>query len=308
MQNLSIASLQLAGAKSGNLDLVIREITSIAKVYPWIDMVVVGELAICGASLDNAEAAGGPTEQKLQALARETGLWLIPGSLHEQRDDKIYNTTPVINPAGEIVARYDKLFPFLPYEKGVEPGKNYVVFDVPGAGRIGIAICYDIWFPEAIRTMTSLGAEVIIAPTMTNTIDRDVELAIARANAAVNQCYFLAVNVAGEQGNGRSVFYGPGGDLIHLSGAAREIVLIDVDFDKVRNDRERGWHGLGQVMKSFRDAQVEFPMHVDPAVRKAALAKLGPLQMPQKRDRRGQENTSETQKDKKPRPRLTVIE
>ncbi|HFB54904.1 MAG TPA: carbon-nitrogen hydrolase family protein, partial [Hellea balneolensis] len=230
---------------------------------------------------------------------KETGLWLIPGSLHELRGGKIYNTTPVINPQGEIIARYDKMFPFLPYEKDVESGRDYVVFEVPGAGKIGIAICYDIWFPEAIRTMAAMGAEVIIAPTMTNTIDRDVEISIARANAAINQCYFLAVNCAGEQGNGRSVFYGPGGDLIHQSGTGREIVLIDVNFEKVRRDREKGWHGLGQVMKSFRDSNVEFPFHAEIAHRHRALESLGPLEMPKKHQQQNQSIT---------RPHLKVID
>ncbi len=280
MTHLGIASLQLAGAKTGNLDLLVREIRSVARVYPWIDMVVTGELAICGPALDNAEQAGGETEKVLRNLAVETGLWIIPGSLHELRGGKIYNMAPVINPDGEIIARYDKMFPFLPYEKDVEPGRNYVVFDVPGIGRIGLAICYDIWFPEAMRTLAAMGAEVILAPTMTNTIDRDVELSIARANAAINQCYFLAVNCAGEQGNGRSVFYGPGGDLIHESGVGREIVLIDVDFGKVRRDREMGWQGLGQVMKSFRDSHVSFPFHADIKKRQKTCEGLGPLDMP----------------------------
>lgn len=298
MSHLGIASIQLAGAKSDNLELLVQEIETITKSYPWIDMIVVGELAICGVSLDDAEPAGNPTERRLQAIARAHNIWLIPGSLHELRDDKIYNTALVINPDGEIIARYDKMFPFLPYEKNVEAGSDYVVFDVPGAGRIGIAICYDIWFPEAMRTLAAMGAEVIIAPTMTNTIDRDVELSIARANAAINQCYFLAVNCAGEQGNGRSVFYAPGGDLLHLSGAAREIVLIDVDFERVRKDRARGWHGLGQVMKSFRDTDVEFPFHANKDQRKAALKNLGPLEVPQ----------STTTKNKQTRPKLKVIE
>lgn len=298
MAHLGIASIQLAGGKSDNLGLLVREIETITKAYPWIDMICVGELAICGVGLDNAEPAGNPTELLLQELAREKNIWIIPGSLHEQRGDKIYNTCPVINPNGEIIARYDKMFPFLPYEKNVEPGSNYVVFDVPGAGRIGIAICYDIWFPEAMRTLAAMGAEVIIAPTMTNTIDRDVELSIARANAAINQCYFLAVNCAGEQGNGRSVFYGPGGDLLHQSGHGRELVLIDVDFEKVRNDRARGWHGLGQVMKSFRDTNVSFPFHADAEKRKAALANLGPLEMIE----------GEKREPEQARPKLQVIE
>jgi predicted amidohydrolase len=57
-----------------------------------------------------------------------------------------------------------------------------------------------MWFPETTRQLAALGAEVILHPTMTDTIDRDVELPIARANAAMNQCYFFDVNGVGDGG------------------------------------------------------------------------------------------------------------
>jgi len=281
MSTLGIASIQLAGGKDNNIDLLDTEFRSIAKRFPWVDMIVCGELAVHGASPKNAEPAGGPTEQRFRKIARETGKWLIPGSQFEARGDKIFNTSLVIDPQGEIVARYDKMFPFLPYEKDIASGVDPVVFDVPGAGRIGIAICYDMWFPEAMRTLAGMGAEVIILPTMTNTIDRDVEISIARANAAVNQCYFIDVNVAGEQGNGRSVFYGPGGELLHECGTEREVSAFEIDFEQVRRARERGWHGLGQVLKSFRDAPVRFPLHESREARQQAMGGLGELRLPE---------------------------
>lgn len=306
MSLLSIAAIQLDAAADGNLELVEREVRAIAKRFPWIVMVAISELAINGASLDQAEAAGGPTERRLQALARETGMWLIPGSLYERREGKIYNTTPVIDPKGEIIARYDKIFPFLPYESGVESGTEYVVFDVPGIGRVGIAICYDMWFPEAIRTICAMGAEVIILPTMTNTVDRDVELAIARANAAINQCYFVDVNGAGQQGNGRSVVYGPGGELLHEAGTGREVMAFELDLEQARRMRERGWNGLGQVLKSFRDAPVLFPLHADPAARQVGMSDLGPLKKPQRQtDRSADDGKGEGRVSK---PRLSIIE
>jgi predicted amidohydrolase len=306
MSVLGIASIQLAAAKSGNLALVEQEVCDVAKRFPWVEMVVLSELAVHGVSLAKAEAAGGATEQALQNLARETGLWLIPGSMYEKRDGKIYNMAPVINPEGEIIARHDKWFPFLPYEKNVEFGENYVVFDVPGKGRIGLAICYDMWFPEAIRTLIAQGAEMIILPTMTNTVDRDVEVSIARANAAIHQCYFIDVNVAGEQGNGRSVFYGPGGELLYEAGTNRELVALEVDFAYVRKCRQRGWNGLGQVLKSFRDAPLQFPAHSDPAFRASIMKDLGPLTMPGSGST--PEPSSKNDSNPKPTPRLKVIE
>ncbi|WZB62512.1 carbon-nitrogen hydrolase family protein [Achromobacter xylosoxidans] len=119
-------------------------------------MVLFSELAPLGPRHHNAEPLPGPTETRLTELARETGLWLIPGSLFERVDGPdgsvVYNTMPVINPQGEIVARFRKLFPFRPYERDVAGGTEFCVFDVPGAGRFGVSICYDMWFPETTRT------------------------------------------------------------------------------------------------------------------------------------------------------------
>ena len=120
---------------------------------------------------------------------------------------------------------------------------------------------------------------------MTNTIDRDVELAIARANAASNQCYFFDINVAGALGFGRSVVCGPGGEVIHQAGRVREVIPVEVDFELVRRVRRRGWNGIGQVLKSFRDRAVDFPACADRHQPTDALAALGPLQLPGREDR-----------------------
>ncbi|KCZ86172.1 carbon-nitrogen hydrolase [Hyphomonas adhaerens MHS-3] len=277
---MGVAAIQTAGEATGNLELIEQEVRSAARRFPWLSMIALGELAIHGASPEKAERAGGATEQRLQSLAAETSLWIIPGSLYEDRDGQVFNTTPIIDPTGQIIARYDKMFPFLPYEKGVASGNSYVVFDVPGAGKVAVAICYDIWFPELVRTLAAMGAEVIIVPTMTNTIDRDVELAIARANAAISQCFVVDLNVAGQQGNGRSVIYGPGGDLIYEAGAGREIMALELDLEQVRSARSRGWNGLGQVMKSFRDMPGRFPLHESVDARSEAMRDWGALEMP----------------------------
>ncbi len=108
--------------------------------------------------------------------------WLLPGSLYELDGDVIYNTAVVISPEGEIVAKYRKMFPWLPYEAGTAAGNEFCVFDIPDVGRFGLMICYDMWFPEVTRTLVWMGAEVILQPTMTPTSDREVELVMAQAS------------------------------------------------------------------------------------------------------------------------------
>lgn len=211
MRRFGLAALQLELGPGDNLDDIAAEIGSVRHRFPWIDMVMLAELASYGVSLDRAESLAGRTVQRYQLLARELSLWLLPGSIYERDGDRIYNTAPVINPDGEVVARHRKIYPFLPYERDVACGNAHTVFDIPDVGRFGVSICYDMWFPETTRTLAWMGAEVILHPSLTNTVDRDVEISIARAAAATNQCYFIDVNCAGRLAFGRSSAFGPGG-------------------------------------------------------------------------------------------------
>lgn len=292
MRPFAIAALQLALSKGDNAAAIAKEVRLVKARFPWVEMVIVGELAMYGANTALAETLPGRAEDLMAGLARELGIWLIPGSLYEQSGSLVYNTASVINPDGEIVVRYRKMFPFLPYEIGVEPGAQFVVFDVPEVGRFGISICYDMWFGETTRSLVWMGAEVILHPTMTNTIDREAELAIARASAATNQCYFIDVNVAGELGVGLSCVYGPGGELIHQAGPGREIMAFEIDLDHVRRVRERGWNGLGQTLKSFRDADISYPPYETGRRPSEALNSLGALEKPQA-GRRPRKNPTE---------------
>ncbi len=284
MRRLAIAGLQLELAKDGNLAVLGEEILGVKRRFPWIDMVVLSELACHGTSTAHAEPLPGRTEEALSSFAREAGVWLIPGSLFERDGAKIYNTTPVIDPSGRVVARYRKIYPFLPYEQGVTAGSSFCVFDIPGAGRIGVSICYDIWFPEISRTLAWMGAEIIVNTALTNTIDRDTELALARAAAASNQCYVFNVNGAGALGFGRSIVCGPGGEVLHQAGTGREQITTELDLDQVTTVRERGWHGLGQVLKSFRDHPIVYPPY-ERGARSPALDALGPLVKPPRTSR-----------------------
>lgn len=281
MSFLSIAGLQLELGVEDNLSVIEREIDLVKKRFPWIQMVVLPELCTYGANTGMAVQLPGEVENCFRQAAKKNNIWLIPGSIYERREDKVFNTAPVINPDGEVIARYAKQYPFLPYEKHVEHSDNFVVFEVPGVGKIGLIICYDIWFPEIIRQLTWMGAEAIIVPTLTNTIDRDVELAISRANAATNQVYFFGLNSGGRLANGQSIVVGPDGTIIHQASTGRDIIAVEMDFNHVRRVRERGLHGLGQPLKSFRDANITYPVYQKDAGA-GAFADLGKLAIPGK--------------------------
>lgn len=282
MASFAIAVLQLEIARGDNQAAVRAEIESVVARFPWVRMVVLGELAAFGSGTERAEPPAGPLELSFCRLAKMLGIWLVPGSFYVRENGDIYNLAPVMNPAGEVVARHRKMFPFLPYETGVASGSSCTVFDVPNVGRFGLSICYDMWFPETTRTLAAMGAEVILHPSMTGTIDREVELSIARASAASNQCYFLDVNVAGRLGLGQSIACGPGGEVIYAAGRGREVFPVEVDLEHVRAVRRRGWHGIGQVLKSFRDRAADFPACGDRHHSSDFLQSLGPLRMPER--------------------------
>jgi predicted amidohydrolase len=164
----------------------------------------------------------------------------------------------------------------LPLETGVESGTEFLVFDVPDRGRFGISICYDMWFPETTRTLTSLGVEVLLHPVLTGTTDRQVELAIAQATAAMFQCYVFDVNGLEAGGIGRSIVVDPAGVVLHQAGQRDEIFPITVDFGLVRHVRHNGANGLGQMLKSFRDRSVKFPDQ-NPGNPGKYLEDLGPM-------------------------------
>lgn len=288
MSPFAIAGIQMhVAADYDNIHMMRHRLNLLMARFPWVQMVVFSELAAFGASPEYAQPLPGPAEEKFCAMAADHKIWLIPGSLFESAGDRIYNTASVIDPAGRVVGRYRKMFPFRPFENHVESGSEFLVWDIPQVGRFGLLICYDMWFPETSRTLAAMGAEVIIHPTLTDTIDRDVELAIARSTAAVNQCYFFDVNGAGAGGVGRSIIVGPSGYVIHEARGYEEIIPVEINLDRVRRERETGILGLGQPLKSFRDRPVDFEVYRRGGPADAYLHSLGPLVKPKRGSRAG---------------------
>ncbi|SCX32359.1 carbon-nitrogen hydrolase family protein [Mycolicibacterium fluoranthenivorans] len=241
-------------------------------VYPelHLDTPVVEPGAAAVVPRDLAEPIDGPRGAALAALAGELGIWLVPGSVYELGDDGlVHNTAPVYSPAGERVAAYRKIAPWRPYET-VTPGTDFVVFDIPGHGRVGLTICYDAWFPEIARQLTWLGADLILNVVQTPTVDREQEVVLARANAIVNQVFVASVNAAGPTGIGRSLLVDPEGRVRTQVPGAETAVLTDVlDLGEAARVRNHGTAGLNRLWEQFRpgDTPVALPLYggkIDP--------------------------------------------
>lgn len=275
MRTLSIAAIQTA-AIAGDLDATWTrfeaQVRKVVEIRAHVDLIVVPELLLAAPGpllVDDPEfderaatAIPGPVTDRICGLARELGVWLVPGSLVERGDDdRLYNTAIAVSPEGDIVARYRKLFPWRPYEE-LTPGRDFTTFDIPGVGTVGLAICFDGSFPEVARQLAWLGAEVIIQPTLTTTRDREMEVVMSRANAFANQVYVVNVNGAAPSGVGESVFVDPEGTILQRASGSDEVLFAVLDLDRVTQVREYGTFGLNRPWAQLADqcTLVEYPM------------------------------------------------
>ncbi|MFL5871838.1 MAG: carbon-nitrogen hydrolase family protein [Solirubrobacterales bacterium] len=273
---LSIAGLQTAPQArdpEATLARFAEQARGVSRVVPHAQLLVAPELHLSalGGLLEEDEGYAsrvavdvpGPLTDRLGEIAVETGLWLVPGSVYERGDSGIHNTALAISPEGELVAAYRKAFPWQPHEH-TEPGDRFVVFEIPEVARVGLAICYDGFFPEVFRQLAWLGAEVVIQPTLTTTSDRAAELITARANAIVNQLYLVNVNAAAPAALGRSIVVDPEGRVRVEAGATEELVTDLLDVEAVERVRTMGTAGVSRMWEQIdrgAAAGVELPMY-----------------------------------------------
>jgi formamidase len=263
-RSLFVAGLQTAGVPGdpvATLEQFDRHVRALRSNFDGLQLVVTPELHLMALTslLDEETVAPqeelavdipGELTERLGAIARETGLWLIPGSIYEHVGDAVANTAVVLSPDGELVASYRKCFPWEPVEKLVY-GRRTVCFDIPDIGRFGLAICHDGAFPEIFRALAWQGAEAIFQVTFTETSDRDAETVIARANAIVNQVAVVNVNAAAPIANGRSLVIDPEGAVRYEAGVGEEVVTAVLDLDQVQRVRERGSFGINRLWEEM---------------------------------------------------------
>lgn len=218
-----------------------------------------------------AEPLDGPRVTALRDLARSAGVWLLPGTVVERGPrGELFNTALALSPDGELVASYRKVFPWRPFEP-FDPGEGFTTFDVPGVGRVGLSVCYDLWFPEVIRQLAWMGAELVVVPTETSTRDREQELVLARAAAIANQVYVLSANASAPVGTGQTILADPEGIVRFQAPSEAPSLLTDVvDLDAVTRTRDLGTCGLNRMWAQFRDGDrpVRLPVYageIDPA-------------------------------------------
>src|SRR5262245_17910702 len=273
MRTLSIAAMQTAPI-ARDPDATLERLAERAPAVPHSQLLVLPELHLSAVPglLDESDGYAdsvavevpGPLTERLGEIARDNALWVAAGSVYERSDEgHIHNTAVVVSAEGELAARYRKVFPWRPSEHSV-PGDGFVTFDIPDVGRIGLAICYDGFFPEVMRQLAWLGAEVVIQPTLTTTSDRSAELIAARANAIFNQLYVVNVNAAQPTALGRSLIVDPEGLVRQQAGEGEELLTDVLDLEAVERVREFGIGGVSRMweqLDSLDGTGPELPMY-----------------------------------------------
>ena len=196
----------------------------------------------------------------IRAEARALGIWISIGSLALKTDDadgRFANRSFMISPAGEIVARYDKIHMFdvnvsatetYRESAGYRPGTHAAMAQTP-FGTVGLSICYDLRFAGLYRRLAQAGAEILLVPSaFSATTGKAHWETLLRARAIETGAFVLAAAQTGAHGGGSGAWrhtYGhslavaPWGEVIADGGTTPGIVMVDLDRTKVSQARKR---------------------------------------------------------------------
>ena len=255
MRKFTVAAVQMdtGNDKAANLAEMLRYIDEASK--KGANLVAFPEVVnILSEDAIHAESIPGPTTELLMQKAKEYGIWIHGGSISEvnPNDVRTYNTSVLISPDGEVVAKYRKLHNFdmtLPDGSSVresdnkEPGNEIVTVQTE-LGCLGFAICYDMRFPELFRIMRLRGAEVIFLPAnFTMPTGKDHWEPILRARAIENGVYVIAPNQIGVKEKftayGNSMIVDPWGTVIARASNQPGIILAEIDLEYLEQVREK---------------------------------------------------------------------
>jgi len=211
-------------------------------------LVIFPECAISGygyADLQTAHEAAepvpGPTTKALAKACAATGAYAVVGLLERKGTGQVYNVAVLVGPEG-VVGVYRKAhLPLLGVDRFATPGDTgFLVWDTE-LGRIGIAICYDLRFPEAIRSLALRGADIVALPTNWPDGSQNAPELVTRTRALENRIFLLACNRCGEESGfwffGRSQISDPGGNVLAEAHADEEICYAEIEPTKAREKR-----------------------------------------------------------------------
>ncbi|MEG0250101.1 MAG: carbon-nitrogen hydrolase family protein [Peptostreptococcus sp.] len=256
MKNFKVGIVQMnvGNDKVKNIEKAIRMIKEAAD--NGAELVLLPEIFMCPYNnqcfSEYAEEFPGETSKAMMKAAKESSIYLLAGSIPEKSDGKIYNSSYFYNREGVLIAKHRKMHLFdINIEGGqkfkesdvLTPGDDFTVVDTD-LGKIGIAICYDVRFPEYFRAMTMLGAEVVLLPAAFNmtTGPAHWEMSI-RMRAVDNQIYMIAAAPARDESSSyvsyaNSMVVSPWGTIEASAGIDEKILYSEVNSGKLAKVRK----------------------------------------------------------------------
>jgi len=255
-----VAAIQMASGPNlqANLAEAERLIAEAAKAGARL-VVLPENFALMGRSEQDVlkiceEDGAGPVQEFLASQARLHGIWLVGGTVPIQCADsgRVTAACMLYDDQGERVARYDKihLFDVTLEESGesynesatFQHGSEIVVADTP-FGKLGLAICYDLRFPELFRGMLDRGVEIVALPSAFTAITGRAHWeSLIRARAIENLIYVVAAaqggyHVSGRETHGDSMIVDPWGVVLQRLPRGAGVVLGKVDLDRLHSTR-----------------------------------------------------------------------
>ena len=244
---MKIALYQGAGQPTRineNLNTMQRKAFSTAE--QGADLIIFPELFLSGYNIGNAaqelaEEAEGPACQKAARIARELKIAVLYG-YPERFNSDVYNSALLIDRDGNVRANYRKTHLYGSYETSCfKPGDLLLIAELAD-WKIGILICYDVEFPEAVRALVAAGADLVAVPTALMEDYCQVAEHVVPARAYESEIYVAYVNRCGIEGDttycGRSCLVGPDGRDILRAGKTEELLIADIDKKSIADVRE----------------------------------------------------------------------
>ncbi len=211
-------------------------------------LVVFPECALSGYGFSNLEQARGaaepipgPTTELLSARCRAAGAYAVVGMLERSGAEAVYNSAVLVGPGG-VVGVYRKAhLPVLGVDRFVLPGGTGFQVWETAVGRVGMAICYDLRFPEALRALALAGADIVALPTNWPDGSQNAPQFVTRTRALENRIFLLACNRCGTESGfsffGQSQITDPGGRVLAEAGAREELCYAEIEVEAARQKR-----------------------------------------------------------------------
>jgi omega-amidase len=265
----AVCQLKVTDNKTHNLNGAQKMIEDAA--LQGADIIILPEMFNCPYDSSSfsrySEGYPGETTGLLSELAALHSVYIIGGSIPEREKNKIYNTSYSFDRKGALIGKHRKIHLFDVEIEGeisfkesetITAGSNITVIETEFC-KIGIAICYDMRFPELIRKMVLSGAQIIVVPSAFNMTTGPAHWhLLARTRALDNQVYFIAASPARDKkasyvAYGHSLVANPWGDIISEASEKEEIIFSEIDLGfvyKIRRELPLLKHRREEVYKA----------------------------------------------------------